>query len=282
MPSLPSNASYEELSLGALDPGRVEAFWRYRAHVRTSQVLLPDGRMDLVAHCSLRPDGSIAASWLALCGPADVPGTVDARPDTVSLGVRFRVGWGGACLGLSPSVMRNVVVVGGHAAQLIGEPAQQLLRAKSLEEMRSAIESVVLAKTSQAVFSAGQNRALKAIELIRAGSSETLDDLLASNSRARRTLRRDVVAAAGLPLRTLGAIFRFQRAMAMLKSQRHTSLTDLADAVGYTDQSHMTREFRRFSGSTPARPTAAPIVEREFSMAHGRNVQDRNTWALDN
>lgn len=266
MPSLPSHASYEELSLGALDPGRVEALWRYRAQVRTSQVLLPDGRMDLVAHCRLGPDGSITASWLALCGPADVPGTVNARPDTVSLGVRFRVGWGGVCLGLSPSAMRNVVVVGARAAQLLGEPAQQLLRAKSLEEMRSAIESVVLVKTSQEVFSAGQNRALKAIEAIRAGSSETLDDLLASDSKARRTLRRDVVAAAGLPLRTLAAIFRFQRAMAMLQSRRYASLTDLADAVGYTDQSHMTREFRRFSGFTPARPAAAPVVERELSV----------------
>lgn len=267
MPSLPSNASYEELSLGALDPGRVEALWRYRTHVRTSQVLLPDGRMDLVAHCNSRPDGSIIASWLALCGPADLPGTMSARPDTVSLGVRFRVGWGGACLGLSPSAMRNVVVVGARAAQLLGEPAQLLLRAKSLEEMRSAMESVVLAKTSQAVFSTGQHRALKAIELIRAGSLETLDDLLASDSKARRTLRRDVVAAAGLPLRTLAAIFRFQRAMAMLKSRRHASLTDLADAVGYADQSQMTREFRRFSGFTPARPAAAPIVERALLVA---------------
>ncbi|MDI1267850.1 MAG: helix-turn-helix domain-containing protein [Polaromonas sp.] len=262
-----SNQSYEELSLGALDPGRVEAFWRYRVHVRTTQVLLPDGRMDLVAHCTARPDGSIIASWLALSGPADVPGTMNTRPDTVSLGVRFQVGWGGACLGLCPSAMRNVVVVGTHAAQLLGEPAQQLLRAKSLEEMRSAIESVVLKKTSQAACSAGQNRALKAIELIRAGSSETLDDLLASNSKARRTLRRDVVAAAGLPLRTLAAIFRFQRAMAMLKSRRHPSLSDLADAVGYADQSHMTREFRRFSGFTPARPATAPIVDPEFLVA---------------
>jgi len=263
----PSTESYEELSLGALDPGRIEAFWRYRAQVRTTQVLLPDGRMDLVAHCIARPDGSITASWLALCGPADLPATMNARPDTVSMGVRFHVGWGGACLGLSPPAMRNVVVVGTRAAQLLGEPAQHLLRAKSLEEMRSAIESVVLKKTSQAAFSAGQNRALKAIELIRAGSSDTLDELLASNSKARRTLRRDVVAAVGLPLRTLAAIFRFQRAMAMLTARRHASLSDLADVVGYADQSHMTREFRRFSGCTPARPAAAPVVAPEFSPA---------------
>lgn len=267
MPKLPSIDPYEELSLGALDPGRVEALWRYRTQVSTTQVLLPDGRMDLVAHCITRPDGAITASWIALSGPADVPGTIAARPDMVSIGVRFQVGWGGACLGLSPRAMRNLVVVGKRATQLLGDETQHLLGVKSIEEMRSALERVVLKKTSQAAFNPGQYRAVKAIELIRAGGSDTLDDLLASNSKGRRTLRRDVVSAAGLSLRTLAAIFRFQRAMAMLQSKRFVSLSELADAVGYADQSHMTREFRRFSGFTPARPAAAPIVESVPSVA---------------
>lgn len=43
---------------------------------------------------------------------------------------------------------------------------------------------------------------------------------------------------------------RVQRAMELLKSGASVAVT--AQRVGFTDQSHLTRKFKRFAGITPA------------------------------
>ena len=265
---------YEELPLGRLDPQRIEALWCYGATAARRQLVLPDGRMDLVAHCTLTPQKHIAAVWLAVAGPADEPARVAAGADRMSFGVRFRIGWGGACLGVEPATLRNRVVVGRDAERLLGAPAQVLLGARSLQELREAlVHAAGMIGSRPRQPTVGQARALQAISSLQHGSGP----LRGAVQSTGRTLRRDVLAAAGLPLRSLAGILRFQRAMAMLHAGTADSLCELALAAGYSDQAHMTREFRRFGGFTPALPQAAPIIDAvvpQAALAHGRNLQD--------
>lgn len=58
---------------------------------------------------------------------------------------------------------------------------------------------------------------------------------------------RDLV---GVPPKTAGAILRFERAARVLSRGGEGALARAA-ACGYYDQSHMTRDFRRFAGTTP-------------------------------
>ncbi|MFG2177801.1 helix-turn-helix domain-containing protein [Streptomyces abikoensis] len=57
----------------------------------------------------------------------------------------------------------------------------------------------------------------------------------------------------GLSPKTLARIARLQRAMALMRSTRPPSLADVAAMCGYTDQSHLNRDFRLLTGCTPAR-----------------------------
>lgn len=209
-------ARYVELPLGSLAAASVEAVWRYEPMAAGRQRELPDGRMDLLAHCTVRADGKIGSVWLVIAGPADRPVLVDIRPGSVVLGVRFHIGWGGACLGVHALVTR--------------------------------------AKAGPA-----HGRALEAIERMKAQARTGDERRDAWSASSSRTLRRDVAAVAGLPLRTLAGILRFQRAMALLDAGA-ASLTEVALAAGYADQAHMTRAFRRFGGFTPASPEPAPLV----------------------
>ncbi|WP_286504070.1 helix-turn-helix domain-containing protein [Variovorax davisae] len=250
---------YEELPLDHLPAERIEALWRYRAKMVHRQLVLPDGRIDLVARGTLTASGRISRVQLAVAGPADRPGFVVAPAGSVTLGVRFHIGWGSACLGLEAASMRNRVVVGRAAEALIGPVAQSMLHSGSLDELQRALMDAARTVSARASPAAGHASVLEAVALLRRGVP--ISALGARTGTSERTLRRGVNNHVGLSLRTLWGILRFQRAMARLQAGTMPSLGDLAADTGYSDQAHMTREFRRFGAFTPALPAAAPVVE---------------------
>ncbi|WP_406692373.1 helix-turn-helix transcriptional regulator [Saccharopolyspora sp. ID03-671] len=65
---------------------------------------------------------------------------------------------------------------------------------------------------------------------------------------SERQLRRRIGDAVGYGPRTLVSVLRFQRA-----ARGGGALADLAHRCGYADQAHLTREFRRLTGTTPKR-----------------------------
>lgn len=259
---LPQPVPYEELPLGALDPARIEALWRYRPAAPRRQTVLPDGRMDLVAHAVLEDSGRIAAVTLAIAGPADRPAAVAHRHPVWSMGVRFQLGWGGACLQLDPAALVNRVLTGPAAERPLGPLAAPLLAARHTGALQDALVSAA-ASLSQRASPGGPShaRALQALRWWRQHPGAPQQALCAALAVPERTLRRDVLAAVGLPLRSLASILRFQRAMALVQAGWATSLTGLAHEAGYADQAHMTRQFRRLGGFTPGLPEAVPVVE---------------------
>jgi AraC-like DNA-binding protein len=55
----------------------------------------------------------------------------------------------------------------------------------------------------------------------------------------------------GIPPKALARILRFRLALAECSSRKVINLSQLAAECGYSDQSHMIREFKAFSGWTP-------------------------------
>jgi AraC-like DNA-binding protein len=56
----------------------------------------------------------------------------------------------------------------------------------------------------------------------------------------------------GVPPKLFARILRFDHAVRQLRHNQVTSWAELADACGYADQAHLTRDFRAFAGSPPA------------------------------
>jgi AraC-like DNA-binding protein len=255
------DADYAELPLGTLDSEKVEAIWRYGPGAQGPQLVLPDGRMDLVVHCALGPEGAATPFLLVIAGPAETPAVVALGLQTVVLGVRFHIGWGGVCLGVAPGAVRNRSVVGSSVERCLGRLAQTILRQHTLEGVEGALRHVAGVLASRARAATSHSRALEAIGRMKRGVMRDGDagEGTALAEPSDRTLRRDVAKVVGLPLRTLAGILRFQRAMALLAADAG-SLSEVAAAAGYADQAHMTRGFRRFGGFTPALRTPAPVV----------------------
>ena len=80
----------------------------------------------------------------------------------------------------------------------------------------------------------------------------SVGDVTAALGWSRRRLAATFREFVGLTPKTLSRIARFDRAMRAVRSGHAPSLGRLAAECGYADQAHLTREFREFTGVSPA------------------------------
>lgn len=100
-------------------------------------------------------------------------------------------------------------------------------------------------------------------QLAHSGGNVAIGDLARSIGCSPAYLSRSFRHHIGLPPKTAAEILRFARADRLLVNlPGKLSLADLAQTCGYHDQSHMTRQFRRFTGVTPA--TYAGAMRPDF------------------
>jgi transcriptional regulator GlxA family with amidase domain len=88
-------------------------------------------------------------------------------------------------------------------------------------------------------------------EMLGVQAERSIDDHAVHCGLARRQFERRFKECTGFPPALFQRIARFQRTYRMLEDGTATSLTDIALAGGYFDQSHFIREFKRFSGLNP-------------------------------
>ncbi len=100
--------------------------------------------------------------------------------------------------------------------------------------------------------------------LIATGGQEAISDLALRSGWSARRVRERFTAAAGVSPKEAAGVIRFERFHRELGS---APLAELAERHGYADQSHLTRDVRRYSGESPSvlaqakRPTPATALE---------------------
>ncbi len=67
-----------------------------------------------------------------------------------------------------------------------------------------------------------------------------------------RTLERNFKRSSGYSVKDVSGLIRFEQVRNQLWHNPNINLAGLAHELGYTDQSHLSREFKRYSGTTPA------------------------------
>ena len=206
------------------------------------------------------PDGCVDIVWtgreLIVAGPATRAVVPDVAPDEPKLGLRFRVGVAGAALGLPASELldespplEHVSVAGEELTERIG--AAQGVR----ERLELMCEAVAQRRPVPDPLVRAATRRL-------ARSRPRVATVSAELGLSERQLRRRLADAAGYSPRTLARILRFQRFLALARSE--TDLAWLAADAGYADQSHLTRDCVEFAGLTPTALLATnPIAAGE-------------------
>ncbi|WP_068274384.1 helix-turn-helix domain-containing protein [Aldersonia kunmingensis] len=213
----------------------------WTAAVSGTQRLVPDGCLDVLY---------IAGVGIRVCGPETAPWTFTLPPDTEAVGIRFRPGSAAALLHTSLAELRNRRVA---FEDLFGSASERVVlgRLDDTTDQRARLD--VLEDLARELRDDGTDTDPLAGHIGSAllRSSWSVGDLADAASLTERQLQRRCNDAFGYGPAMLRSILRLQRFMARARQYPSTPLAGLAWECGFADQSHLSRECRRFADQTP-------------------------------
>jgi AraC-like DNA-binding protein len=238
----------------------VECFWwSERSEPQTySEHILPSGRAQLVFALHDEPivyQASGASDWVTwtrsvVHGPQWRHYIAGPKPCGTVMGVSFRPGCAGAVLGIPMSELADQHVSLGA---LWGRRGEELH-----DQLRAAVDPQAAFRILETHLNARiQTPLLVHPAVARALASSRLSPRISDIQREVGCSPRHFIAlfnsSVGVTPKHYYRIQRFNIVTQCLASNANIVLADLAISVGYSDQAHLTREFREFAGVPPTR-----------------------------
>jgi len=127
----------------------------------------------------------------------------------------------------------NERILGGSIDEALALVKQYFLDARS----RIATDSML--------FKAG-------VAMRKANGTLPVSEVAAAAHATVRTLERNFKRSSGHTVKDVSALMRFEQVRNQLWTYPDTNIAGLAQELGYTDQSHLSREFKRYTDTTPA------------------------------
>jgi AraC-like DNA-binding protein len=127
---------------------------------------------------------------------------------------------------------------------------RQLLLSDNLFTRLAVLESWVRLALERAT--ANDRAVIAACRLLGANPKIEIGDVARRLDWNARMIHRQFIAACGYSPKHFQRIMRVQGALQTAHSTPVARLGELAAAAGYSDQAHMTRDFRDITGFTPA------------------------------
>jgi AraC-like DNA-binding protein len=174
---------------------------------------------------------------------------IDTQVHASIMGVHFKPGGAHPFLDWRADELSDSHVdldaVWGPAAELLRE---RLCEARTAADRFELLERALVERLGDARTERG--RVQYAIERLADGAkvATTADEVGLCHRRFIQVFSGEV----GMTPKVFGRVQRFQRALSLMKCARSPSWAELATHSGYSDQSHMIREFVALSGLSPA------------------------------
>jgi AraC-like DNA-binding protein len=143
----------------------------------------------------------------------------------------------------------------------------KLIRARRIDEALAKIKQYFLDARSHIAANSMLYKA--GVAMRSANGTMPVSQVAAAAHATVRTLERNFKQSSGHTVKDVSALMRFEQVRNHLWQYPDTNLASLAHEMGYTDQSHLSREFKRYSGTTPGTfmrkaKKEKPIVSNDF------------------
>ncbi|GAA4498230.1 helix-turn-helix domain-containing protein [Hymenobacter ginsengisoli] len=234
----------------------IKCFWYTRREfdeLPASFEVVPDGYAEIIFHfggaCGIAsPKGLQPLPSPFLVGLLNQPITFHTQHRLEVIGIRCFPWTVFELLGL-PAGQDGVRVMAHPIAQLQATLAK-CVAAGEIAEALAQLGAYFLADHSQVASDSLLDKAGAAMRDAR--GTLPVSQIAEAAHGTVRTLERKFKQAAGYTVKEVSSLMRFEQVRNHLWWQPGSNLAGLAQELGYTDQAHLSREFKRYSGTTPA------------------------------
>jgi AraC-like DNA-binding protein len=248
---------YAEHAVAPSLANRVECVWFAEdpdagAGQAEPERVLPDGCLEWIFHLGAPYADATGKNQPRsfVVGPTTQPMTIAATGPVATMGVRFRPGGAQGILpplaGFADAFPTPREVWGAAAGSIEDEVAN----APTSVSRRAAVERFLEGRRSR--LRREEPRLGAAIDVVLfSGGRASIPAIARRVGWSPRQLEREFASGVGLSPKELSRIARFQNLLRLAGREPAASWADLAARCGYSDQAHLVREFKAFSGATP-------------------------------
>jgi len=241
----------------------IESIWFARGRITgVSELIAPTGSTvaavvlgDPIRLAPDHGDYSLVADSGFLIGPHDRPVVNEPQGETYCVGIVTSPVGCRPCFGLAPAAVRGRVV-----DLLEAWPRAAALRLE-LASCRSPTDALDIVESSLATPEPFGRDALArceaAVQTLSADPARPVADIAAGLGVSHGHLDRQFAEHVGLSPRTLARILRVRRLLDNIDVYESVAWADKAAELGWFDQAHLIRDFKRHTGVTPSEYAAA-------------------------
>ncbi|AMO95320.1 bacterial regulatory helix-turn-helix s, AraC family protein [Collimonas fungivorans] len=234
----------------------IKCFWYNRrdfGDVESNFEVLPDGYAEIIFYfgstCSISSNGGLQPLPSPfMMGLLNQPVLLSAKNRLEIIGIRCFPWAVFDLLGL-PSGKGGVRIFEHPIAQL-QSTLNESIRAGRIDEALVQVKQYFLDAQSRVAIDSMLFKA--GVAMSAANGTMPVSQVAAAAHATVRTLERKFKRSSGHSVKDVSGLMRFEQARNQLWLYPDSSLAGLARELGYTDQSHLSREFKRYSGTTPA------------------------------
>lgn len=189
---------------------------------------------------------------LCVCGPATLPVTMSLSGHVATVGAALQPDALGALFHVNAADLADGCAHPGDMRSGFRETLTD-----RLYETQDPADRLALLQRHMSVLTAGARDdgdwvvRFGLAEIVKAGGNVPIAFVAKKLGVSERSLERKFRTAVGITPRTFARICRFRRTVDRLRSDDFLNDTELAHEQNFTDQSHLIRMFREFSGLTP-------------------------------
>ena len=233
----------------------IKCFWYNRKDFGAEQSgfeVVPDGYAEIIFHfgsgCSIVYNGGLQPLPSPfMMGLLDQPAIFYTKDRFEVIGIRCYPWTVFDVLGLQPG--KDGLRILEHPIVRLQPTLSKLIDRGQIEEAIAVAKQYFL----DARTIAGDRMLLKAgAAMTQANGTMPVSRVAAEAHASVRTLERKFKQSSGYSVKDVSGLMRFEQVRNRLWWHPESKLAGLAFEFGYTDQSHLTREFKRYSGITPA------------------------------